>query len=223
MSARPTIAADDLTAWAQARALPRWLLPLAAVMSALLVGGALTVALRVANLSVRAVPDASDAGAAPAHALPSPVRVLAAAWAIVRLVDEWRSDDLANRFAAAAPFIAPRIRLDLKEHFQALLSGGVPDLRPAKAIVALAARVIARGQDEVTVALAYVAIDLVESEQGRLTIAHDEVAVMELTLSADALTDENPYGLLASAIVRHRGEEYPEHFWAGAPAHRVLP
>src|SRR5271154_4336000 len=94
---------DALTSWAQARSLPRWLLPLVALMSGLLIAGALCVLLRVAHLTVRAVPDADAGSQTPTHALPSEVRILAAAWAIVRLVDEWRGAGLEARFAEAAP------------------------------------------------------------------------------------------------------------------------
>ncbi len=211
-----TVPRDAITSWAQARSLPRWLLPLVALMSALLIVGALTVLLRVEHLTVRAVPDADAGGEAVTHALPSDVRILQASWAIVRMVDEWRSAGLESRFAEAAPFIAPRIRADIKGHFQSLLRSGVVDVRPAKAIVALAGRILGREPGVVTVALAYDAIDLVESDRGRMSVAHDEVAVMVLTLEADAVTDENPYGLLAAALERERGEDYPDRFWAGA-------
>jgi hypothetical protein len=218
-----TVPQDAITSWAQARSLPRWLLPLAALMSALLIVGALTVLLRVEHLTVRAVPDADAGAETPTHALPSEVRILQASWAIVRMVDEWRSAGLESRFAEAAPFIAPRIRADIKEHFQSLLARGVVDVRPAKAIVALGSRILGRDQGVVTVALAYDAVDLVESDQGRMSVAHDEVAVMVLTLAADAVTDENPYGLLAQVIERNRGEDYQDRFWAGEAGHRVVP
>jgi hypothetical protein len=218
-----TIPQDAITSWAQARSLPRWLLPLVALMSGLLIVGALAVLLRVEHLTVRAVPDADAGSETPTHSLPSDVRILQASWAIVRLVDEWRGTGLESRFAEAAPFIAPRIRSDLKEHFQSLLRSGVVDVRPAKAIVALGTRIIGRGQGVATIALAYDAVDLVESDQGRMSVAHDEVSVMVLTLEADAVTDENPYGLLASVIERNRGEDYPDRFWLAAGRHGVAP
>jgi hypothetical protein len=220
---RTRIPQDAITVWAQARSLPRWLLPLVALMSALLIVGALTVLLRVGQLTVRAVPDAEAGSAAATHALPSEVRILQASWAIVRLVDEWRSAGLEGRFAEAAPFIAPRIRADIKEHFQSLMRSAVADVRPAKAIVALAGRILGRREGMVTVALAYDAVDLVESDQGRMSVAHDEVAVMVLTLEADAATDENPYGLLAAVIERERGEDYQDRFWLGDARHRGRP
>ncbi len=208
------IPATAITSWAQARRLPRWLLPLAALMSALLIAGALSVLLRVEHLTVRAVPDAEAGAEAAAHALPSEVRIIQASWAIVRMVDEWRYAGLEARFAEAAPFIAPRIRADIKEHFLSLQRSGAADVRPAKAIVALASRIRGRDQGAVTVELAYDAVDLVESDQGRMSVAHDEVAVMVLTLEADAVTDENPYGLLAAVIERDRGAEHHDRFWA---------
>ena len=46
---------------------------------------------------------------------------------------------------------------------------------------------------------------------------------MVLTLEADVATEENPYGLLATAIERERGEDRQDRFWAADGGRRGGP
>lgn len=205
---------DDLmVGWAQARHHPKWVLPFVAMCVSAMVVAAIMVFLRVGNFTVRVIPDTSTTDRAN-HQLPSDQRLIAAGWEIVALIDQWRAVDLETRFSKTSQFLSPKIRGDLQEYYTALKPNttGLSDVSIARTVLPLRAKVLSRTSTDAKLVFAYQAIDLIDNP-GAPAIARAEIQILQLTLSADAITDENPYGVLAEQVDRVRGADYPNQFW----------
>jgi len=205
---------DDLMiGWSHARHHPKWVIPFVAMCAAALVLASIMVFLRVGNFTVRVIPDTS-ASDRTSHQLPSDQRLVAAGWEIVALIDQWRAADLESRFSKTSQFLSPKIRGDIKEYYTGLkpTTTGLSDVAIARTVLPIRAKVLNRSTTEGHVVFAYQAIDLIDNP-GAPAIARAEIQVLELSLSADAITDENPYGVLAEQIYRGRGADYADKFW----------
>ncbi len=204
---------DLMIGWSHSRHHPKWVIPFVGVCAGALVVAAIMVFLRVGNFTVRVIPDTSATDRT-SHQLPSDQRLLSAGWEIVSLIDQWRAADLANRYAKASQFLSPKIRGDIQDYYAALkpTTTGLSDVAIARTILPLRAKVISRTSTTGKLVFAYQAIDLIDNP-GAPAIARAEIQVLELSLSADAITDENPYGVLADQIDRVRGAEYADKFW----------
>ena len=207
-------ATDDLMiGWSQSRQHPKWMIPFVVLCASALVCAAIMVFLRVGNFAVRVVPDTGSMDLVN-HQLPSDQRLLAAGWEIVGMIDQWRVSDLGNRYEKSSQFLSPRIRGDLREYYASLKpsTSGLSDVAIARTILPMRAIVISKSDNAAHVAFAYQALDLIDNPSS-LAIARAEIQVLLLTLSGDAVTDDNPYGVLAEQIDRVRGADYANKFW----------
>lgn len=204
---------DLLVGWAHARHHPKWVLPFVVMCVSAMVVAAIMVFLRVSNFTVRVIPDTSATDRI-SHQLPSDLRLISAGWEIVALIDQWRAADLATRFSKTSQYLSPKIRGDLQEYYTALkpTTTGLSDVAIARTVLPLRAKVLSRAGAEAKLVFAYQAIDLIDNP-GAPAIARAEIQVLQLTLSADAITEENPYGVLAEQVDRVRGADYPDQFW----------
>lgn len=205
---------DDLMiGWSHSRNHPKWVIPFVSLCVAALVLAAIMVFLRVGNFAVRVIPDTSATDRI-SHQLPTDLRLVSAGWEIVGLIDQWRAADLPTRYAKASQFLSPKIRGDMQDYYASLkpTTTGLSDVAIARTILPIRAKVLNRSASAATVVFAYQAIDLIDNP-GAPAIARAEIQVLELSLSADAITDENPYGVLAEQMDRVRGADYPDKFW----------